>query len=179
MEMTQVEFIIVLKYILSGSYLHAAWWSFVISVSELLPWLSWIYTIKNNIVSVSRSVTSDSLQPHGLYRLFYPWDSPGKNTGVGFHSLLQGIFLIQGLNRSLLHYRQILYHLSQPGSPYCEETIIQKDTCTPVFIAALFTIVSTWTQPRCTSTDEWIKKLWYVYTMEYYSAIKGTHLSQF
>ena len=55
---------------------------------------------------------------------------------------------------------------------YPQETIIEKDTCTPVFIAALFTIAKTWKQPRCPSTDEWIKKLWYIYTMEYYSAIK-------
>ena len=47
-----------------------------------------------------------------------------------------------------------------------------KDTCTPVLIAALFTIARTWKQPRCPSTHERIKKLWYIYTMEYYSAIK-------
>ena len=55
---------------------------------------------------------------------------------------------------------------------YPEETKIEKDTCIPLFIAALFTIAKTWKQPRCPSTDEWIKKLWYIYTMEYYSAIK-------
>ena len=55
---------------------------------------------------------------------------------------------------------------------YPEETKIEKDTCTPMFIAALFTIARTWKQPRCPSTDEWIKKMWYIYTMEYYSAIK-------
>ena len=49
---------------------------------------------------------------------------------------------------------------------------IAKDTCIPLFIAALFTIARTWKQPRCPLTDEWIKKLWYIYTMEYYSAIK-------
>ena len=55
---------------------------------------------------------------------------------------------------------------------YPEETKIEKDTCIPLFTAALFTIARTWKQPRCPSTDEWIKKLWYIYTMEYYSAIK-------
>ena len=45
-------------------------------------------------------------------------------------------------------------------------------TCSPMFIAALFTIAKTWKQPRCPSTDEWIKKLWNIYTMEYYSARK-------
>ena len=55
---------------------------------------------------------------------------------------------------------------------YPNNTIIQKDTCTPVFIAALFTIAKTWKQLKCPLIDEWIKKMWYIYTMEYYSAIK-------
>ena len=55
---------------------------------------------------------------------------------------------------------------------YPKKTIIQKDTCNPKFTAALFTTARTWKQPRCPSTDEWIKKLWYIYTMEYYSAIR-------
>ena len=55
---------------------------------------------------------------------------------------------------------------------YPEKTIIQKETCTTVFTAALFTIARTWKQPKCPSTDEWIKKMWHIYTMEYYSAIK-------
>ena len=52
------------------------------------------------------------------------------------------------------------------------ETKIEKDKCIPSFNAALFTIARTWKQPRCPSTDEWIKKLWFIYTMEYCSAIK-------
>ena len=55
---------------------------------------------------------------------------------------------------------------------YPEETKTEKDTCTPMFIAALFTIARTRKQPRCPLRDEGIKKLWYIYTMEYYSAIK-------
>jgi len=55
---------------------------------------------------------------------------------------------------------------------YPEETKIERDIYIPLFIAALCTIARTWKQPRCPSTDEWIKKLWYIYTMEYYSAIK-------
>ena len=51
-----------------------------------------------------------------------------------------------------------------------EETKIEKDTCIPLFIAALFTTARTWKQPRCPLTDEWVKKLWYIYIMEYYSA---------
>ena len=53
-----------------------------------------------------------------------------------------------------------------------EETRTERDMRTPMFIAALFTIARTWKQPRCPSADEWIRKLWYIYTMEYYSAIK-------
>ena len=55
---------------------------------------------------------------------------------------------------------------------YPEETIIQKDTCTPNFIAALFTVNRSWKLPKCPSTDKWIKKMWYIHAMEYYSAIK-------
>ena len=53
-----------------------------------------------------------------------------------------------------------------------EESRIERDMCTPMLIAALFTIARTWKPPVCPSADEWIRKLWYIYTMEYYSAIK-------
>ena len=52
------------------------------------------------------------------------------------------------------------------------ETGIERDTCTPIFIAALFTIARKWKQPRCSLADEWIRKLWHIYRMECYSAIK-------
>jgi len=66
------------------------------------------------------SVMSDSLRPHGLQptRLLHPWDFPGKKTRVGCHSLLQQIFLTQGLNLNLLHCRQILHHLSHLRTPF-------------------------------------------------------------
>ena len=54
-----------------------------------------------------------------------------------------------------------------------EETRTDRDTCTLMFITALFIIARTWKQPRCPSADEWIRKLWYIYIMEYYSAIKN------
>ena len=60
-----------------------------------------------------------------------------------------------------------------------EKNMIQKDTRTPVFIAALFTIDRSWKQRKCPSTDEWIKKMWYIYTMEYYSAIKRNEIGSF
>ena len=62
---------------------------------------------------------------------------------------------------------------------YPEEMKIEKDTCIPLFTAALFTIARTQKQPRCPSTDEWIKRLWYIYTMEYFHPYKRMHLSQF
>ena len=62
---------------------------------------------------------------------------------------------------------------------YLDKIIIQKDTCTPMFIAALFTIAKTWKQPKCPLTDEWIKKMWYIHTMEYYSAIKKSKIMPF
>ena len=55
---------------------------------------------------------------------------------------------------------------------YPKKTIIQQESGTTMFTAALFTIAKIWKQPKCPSTDEWIKKMWHIYTMEYYSAIK-------
>ena len=67
---------------------------------------------------------------------------------------------------------ELPYDLAIPLlSIYTEETRIERDTCTPMFTAALFTIASSWTKPRCPSVDEWIRKLWHIYTMEYYLAI--------
>ena len=61
---------------------------------------------------------------------------------------------------------------------YPEKTIIQKDTCTPMFIAALLTRARTWKQPKCPPTEEWIK-MWYIYKMEHYSAIKRNEIAPF
>ena len=62
---------------------------------------------------------------------------------------------------------------------YTEKTIIQKDTCTPMLIAAVFTIARSWKQPKFPSADEWIKKMWYIYSVEYYSAIKRNKIGSF
>ena len=76
------------------------------------------YLISSESGSVSHSFVSNSLWPRLLWpaRLLWSWNSPGKNTSVGFHFLLQGIFITQGLNLSLLHCREILYGLSHQGS---------------------------------------------------------------
>ena len=57
--------------------------------------------------------------------------------------------------------------------------MVQKDTCTPMFIAVLLTIAKTWKQPKCLPTGEWIKKMQYINTMEYYSAIKKSEIMPF
>ena len=60
-----------------------------------------------------------------------------------------------------------------------EKATNQKDKCTPLFISALFTIVRTWKQPKCPSTEEWINKMWYIYTMECYSSVKKHEIMPF
>ena len=62
---------------------------------------------------------------------------------------------------------------------YPDKTFIQKDACTPMFIVELFTIAKTWKQPKCPSTDDWIKKMWYIYPIEYYIAIKKNEIMPF
>jgi len=62
---------------------------------------------------------------------------------------------------------------------YPEKTMTCKDKCTQMFIAALFTIAKTWKQPKCPLTEEWIKNMWYIYTMEYYSAIRKNEIPAF
>ena len=86
--------------------------------------------------------------------------------------------LVQPLWRTVWRFLKKL-EIRQPYDPaiplldiHTEERRIERDTCIPMFIAALFTIARTWNQLRYPLVDEWIRKLWYIYTMEYYSAIK-------
>ena len=62
---------------------------------------------------------------------------------------------------------------------YPDKTVIQKESCTTMFIAPLYTIARTWKQPKCPSTDEWVKKMWHIYTTEYYPAIKRNEIELF
>ena len=98
-----------------------AFFFFIVYFNEFLAAsiLKQLFFLRCLVKSVSRSVVSDSLWPHGLYlaRVLCPWDSPGKNTRVCCHALLQGIFPTQGLIPGLRHCGQILYHLSYQGSP--------------------------------------------------------------
>ena len=93
--------------------------------------------------------------------------------------------LIQPLWRTVWRFLEKL-KIELPYDPpiillgiYPEKTIIQKEICTTMFIEALFTITRTWNPPKCPSTDEWIKKMWHVYKMEYYSAIKRNEIELF
>ena len=63
--------------------------------------------------------------------------------------------------------------------PWDAGVLFRRDTCTPMFIAALSTIAKVWKEPKCPSTDERIKKMWYIYTMEHYSAIKKNEILSF
>ena len=90
--------------------------------------------------------------------------------------------LIQPLRRTMWWFLKKL-EIELPCDPaipllgiHTEETRLERDTCTPMFIAALFIIARTWKQPRCPLADEWIRKLWYIYTMEYYSSIKSEYI---
>ena len=103
---------------LENSMDRGAWQATIHGVTKSQPQLSNFQKAMKTLC-VRHSVMSHSSGPHGLWptRLLCPWVSPGKNTAVGCHSLLQGIFLTQGSNLGLPHYRQILYHLSHLASP--------------------------------------------------------------
>ena len=126
------------------------------SIKKYFPLLRW------KSESVSHSVVSNSLQPHGLQpvRLFCLWDFPGKNTRVGCHAFLQGIFPTQGSKPGLLHCRWIFYHLSHQGCtrilewldyPFSRRTSWSRNqTGAPCIAGGLFTSRAT-QEAHCSS----------------------------
>ena len=111
------------------------------------------------------------------------WRGCGEE-GALLHCWWEGK-LVQPLWRTIWRFLKKL-QVELPYDPaipllgiYPEKTMIQKDTCTLMFIAVVFTIAKTWKQPKCPSTEEFIKKMWYIYTMEYYLAIKMNEIMLF
>ena len=93
--------------------------------------------------------------------------------------------MVQSLRRTIWKFLKKL-KIELPYDPaiplfgiYLEKTIFQKDACTLMFTAALSTIARTWKQPKCPLTEEWRKKMWYTYRLEYYSAIKRNEIMPF
>ena len=104
--------------------------------------------------------------------------SPTESKRLFYTSLSLLLSHIQGYHYRLSKFLKKL-EIDLPYDPaipllgiHTKKTRIERDTCTPMFITALFIIARSWKQPRCPSADEWIRKVWYIYTMEYYSAIK-------
>ena len=126
----------------------------------------------------------DSLWLHGPQstRLLSPWNSPGKNTGVGSHSLLQGIFLTQGLNLHLLHCRQILHHLSRRESPRGVKPFVNScsdssDLCTYSGLHSHYT-ASLFLLPRHWAHWRW-HLVWSLFgAMRATGKVPGTHFSE-
>ena len=115
----------------------------------------------------SYSVACDSSWPHRLWstRPLCPWDSPGQNTGVGSHSLLQGIFLAKGSNLGLLHCRQILYHLSPQGSP------------SPVLVVSIYGAPTVGWGSRFPTlhTQDSVVSVWTGYHQLHFPDVRGKH----
>ena len=148
----------------------------------------------------SHSVIIDSLQPNGMQHTRFPcssptpracsnscplpwWYHPNTSSSVICFFRLQSFpasgsfqmsqfFTLGGLSFGASGSASVLPMNIPLLGIHTEETRIERDTCTPMFIASLFIISRTWKQPRCPSAEEWIRKLWYIYTMVYYSAIK-------
>ena len=124
----------------------------VLDICMVRGWVRWSFntltvghsrSLSKNYVKgfvLSYSVMGNSLQPHLLQpaRLLCPWSSLGKNTGVGYHSLLQGIFLTQGSNLDLLHHRWSLYLLNHKGNTLIEHMKCQSETVSSMWKLPIF-----------------------------------------
>ena len=169
-----------------GTFLHC-WWKY--KLVQPLWRTVWRFLVWSAVLSRVRLFVTPWTVPA---RLLCSWNFPGKNTGGSCHFLLQGIFPTRGLNPHLLHllhWQENSLPLAPPGkpwrflkklkiglpnvpvSPHTGKILIQKNTRTPVFTAALFPIAKTWKQPKRPTTDKGIK-IWYIYVMQYYPVIK-------
>jgi hypothetical protein len=112
------------------------------------------------------------------------WESPREDvTAVTFGNAMSHVTLLRKMFWQFLRKLYIVL-LEDPVIPllgiYLEDApSCNKDTCSTMFIAALFIIARSWKESRCPSTEEWIQKMWYIYTMEYYSAIKNNEFMKF
>jgi len=121
------------------------------------------------------------LQPHGLEpaRLFWPWDSLGKNTGVGYHFLFQGIFLTQELNPHLPHWGRLFTDWATRESHIpkrSESKCLHKNLYTNVHRSIVLNGQKKWKQPNCLSNDESVNKIWYIHIIGEYSTWKGNEV---
>ena len=114
-------------------------------------------------------MVSDTLRERNLLALLL-----GMQTGAA--TLENGVEGPQQIkNRATLQASNCTSRYLSKGT----KMLIRRGTCTPIFIAALLTIVKGWKEPKCPLTDEWIKKTWCIHTMEYYSAIKNNEILPF
>ena len=154
-------------------------WSFNLSmspsndpglVSSRMDWLD-LLAVQGTLKSLLQHHSSKAsiLRPSTFFtvQLSHPYMTTGKTISLTRQTFVGKVMslLFNMLSRLVITFLQRI-------SIHTEETRIERDKCTRMFIAALFIIARTWKQPRCLSADEWIKKLWYIYTVEYYSAIK-------
>ena len=131
------------------------WWPMLaagIAVFSAFPWFAeYTSQICNGFVRIQEAVG----------------DQASSRPPNSDHDLFLGTSLALGSTWELL--LSPVTRLVIVKSSFCHISQSERDMCTPMFIAALFIIARTWKQPRCPSADEWIRKLWYRYTMEYYS----------
>ena len=131
------------------------------------------YHLKPTRVAISRKSTNNKC-----------WRGCGEK-GTLVHCWCKLCKLVQSLWKTVWRFLRKLnielpFDLAIPLlGIYPEKTTTRKDTCTPMFIAALFSIAKTWKQPKCPLTEAWIKKMWYIYTMEYLSSIKRNKIPAF
>ena len=127
---------------------------------------------RNSAIRIHVSIVPQTLLPSWLLH-------NSKQSSIRYTIVSEQDFFLDPPPRMTKIKTKIKLEIELPYDPaipllgiHTEETRSERDTCTPMSIAALFMIARTWKQPRCPSADKWIRKMWCTYTMEYYSAIK-------